>query len=252
MSKPRFTSKTGAFLGLLGLALASLACAGGSKGEAGPAEPAPASEPAPALVSQKAPAPTPPASAAQPAAPEAKKGAPEAGGDEPVKVTARLIGTSGSTDEGLVHALGKLDQAPDDRQGSGGGRALSGVGAPSNPQPTGRARPMPGKMKRGQANGDLGGWTKQEIDRGIRRRAGAFRACYARELATKPKLAGKVVVSFRITPAGKVKSARVLGAESTLRDKRVESCVTRQIMRIRFPAKDKAAEVRYPLVFTPK
>ncbi|HWN66615.1 MAG TPA: AgmX/PglI C-terminal domain-containing protein, partial [Haliangium sp.] len=64
-----------------------------------------------------------------------------------------------------------------------------------------------------------------------------------------PGLGGKLVVTFRIKPDGTVQSARVVPGKSTLRNSSVESCVTRQITGLKFPAKG-GGVVNYPLIFS--
>ena len=105
-------------------------------------------------------------------------------------------------------------------------------------------------VKPGTATGDFGGLTKAEIDRVIKARKGFIRACYQNELNRVRGLGGKVVVNFRIRASGKVQSVRVVGGKSSLRNPRVESCIKRQIARLKFPAKDSGAVVDYPFIFS--
>ena len=76
-----------------------------------------------------------------------------------------------------------------------------------------------------------------------------FRACYQKELNRSPGLGGKMVVHFVIGGDGTVKSAKTSGG-SSLRNDAVESCVTSNIMRLKFPAKGGMANVNYPFVFS--
>ena len=64
------------------------------------------------------------------------------------------------------------------------------------------------------------------------------------------RLGGKLVVGFQIGGDGVVKSAKVSGG-STMRNAAVESCVTSNIMRLKFPAKGGLANVNYPFLFQP-
>ena len=101
----------------------------------------------------------------------------------------------------------------------------------------------------GQATGDLGGLTREEIDRVVRSRQGLIRSCYQRELDHAGGLGGKLVVSFTIAPAGEVSRAKIDGGKSTLRNGAVEDCVTRQILKLKFPAKG-GGFVNYPFIFS--
>jgi hypothetical protein len=101
----------------------------------------------------------------------------------------------------------------------------------------------------GEMSGDPGGLTKEEIDRVVRSRAGVFRACYQKELNRSPGIGGKMVIHFVISGDGTVKSAN--GAGGTLKNDGVESCITSNVMRLRFPAKPPGGIVNYPFVFSP-
>ncbi len=95
---------------------------------------------------------------------------------------------------------------------------------------------------------ETGDMPPDTIGRVIRSRAGVFRACYQKELARDPKLAGKVVVQFEIAPEGKVTKAAV--QSSTLASKPVEDCVVSNVLRLRFPTMDAKAVVTFPFVFS--
>jgi hypothetical protein len=101
----------------------------------------------------------------------------------------------------------------------------------------------------GTVSGDLGGLSRDEIDRVVKARQGLIRACYQRELNKVRGLAGKLVVGFTIGADGTVKSARIDGGKSSLRNAEVEGCVKRQIMKLKFPAKG-GGVVNYPFIFS--
>lgn len=86
-----------------------------------------------------------------------------------------------------------------------------------------------------EKSGGQGGLTKAQIDQAVRARQGLIRACCQRELSRTPGLSGKVVTSCRVVSDGHVKSARVLGDRSTLRDKPVQLCIMRQLQKAEFP-----------------
>jgi outer membrane biosynthesis protein TonB len=84
----------------------------------------------------------------------------------------------------------------------------------------------------------------------IKRSMGQIKACYERELKTNPDLAGKVSVSWVISPEGKAQEVSVV--ENTMGNNEVGNCVAKVIGRIPFPAPPDGAEVEipgYPFVF---
>jgi hypothetical protein len=121
--------------------------------------------------------------------------------------------------------LAKLDQA-----------SLDGVGVMLNQGTTAAA-------------GASAGLTAAEIDKVIKARAGLLKACYQKELAKKPGLEGKLVVSFTIAADGTVSRATRNDPASTLRDDDVTSCILRQFQRMSFPARG-GGKVTYPLIFS--
>ncbi|ACY16463.1 AgmX/PglI C-terminal domain-containing protein [Haliangium ochraceum] len=145
--------------------------------------------------------------------------------------------------------------------GPGGGGSAQGdfvsqgkidVGATRSPKGTGgggRGAREVAVVRTGGASGDFNGLSKAEIDRVIKTRSGLIRACYQRELNRSRNLSGKLVITFRIRSNGTVQSARVVGSKSTLRNSKVESCVTRQLTRLKFPAKG-GGVVNYPFIFS--
>jgi len=71
----------------------------------------------------------------------------------------------------------------------------------------------------------------------VNKHADAIENCYKKEARINPNLKGSVSMQFTILPNGKVSNVRVL--KSTLRNKKVESCVQRRIRSWRFPTIDK-------------
>ena len=78
----------------------------------------------------------------------------------------------------------------------------------------------------------LGFCKKSDIDKVRKKRAGAFRFCYERELQSRPDLAGKLSVRFTIDESGKVEGAKI--TKSTIPDKRIGKCVVKNIRKLRF------------------
>ena len=87
------------------------------------------------------------------------------------------------------------------------------------------------------------------IQRVVRGNFGEFRKCYEQGLQKDPDLAGKVVVRFVISTAGKVSSA---SGESTTLPEEVKSCVVSSFRSLDFPQPDGGiVTVSYPIVFSP-
>lgn len=141
----------------------------------------------------------------------------------------------GGSVQGDVVSQGKIDTGETRRPKGDGG--------------SGRGPTEVAVVGTGDAEGDLGGLTKEEIDRVIRSRKGLIRACYQRELNRTHGLGGKLVVNFRIKADGQVQSVRVVPGKSSLRNPKVESCVVRQITTLKFPAKG-GGVVNYPFIFS--
>lgn len=111
---------------------------------------------------------------------------------------------------------------------------------------TGGGSGATGQIVMKPADATLGAHSVEEIDRVFRSRAGVFRACYQREVAHDPKLAGKLVYTITIDENGAV--TRVEQKPSTLKSKAVAACMSSQLKRLKFAAKGKAI-VTYPFVF---
>jgi hypothetical protein len=104
-------------------------------------------------------------------------------------------------------------------------------------------------VKRGSGTSDdTGGFTAEEIDRVIKSRARDVRACYQKELSRTPKLAGKIVARIEIAEDGVVTSATI--KSTTMKSSAVESCLSAQLKRLKFPARGAKAIVTYPFIFT--
>lgn len=86
------------------------------------------------------------------------------------------------------------------------------------------------------------------VRRFIKRNAARLSACYERELAAKPELAGEVKTSFVITAIGAVQEVTAEGV-----DPKVAGCVRGVLASIAFPQPRNGGvvKVQYPLVFQP-
>ncbi len=94
-----------------------------------------------------------------------------------------------------------------------------------------------------------GALTKAIIKKYINRQKGSIILCYKREVQKVPDLEGKVIVSFTISPTGKVMRPSI--RSSTLGNAKVEGCITKRLGMWRFPAPQNAGAVRvsYPFLF---
>lgn len=140
----------------------------------------------------------------------------------------------GGDAEGDFTSQGKIDTGKSRPGGTGG---------------TGNGVKEVALVATGNASGDFGGLTKEEIDKVVKSRAGLIKSCYQRELDKTKGLGGKLVVAFSIAPAGDVTKQKVDSGKSTLHNDSVEDCVLRQIAKLKFPAKG-GGVVNYPFIFS--
>ncbi|MCO4762679.1 MAG: AgmX/PglI C-terminal domain-containing protein [Myxococcales bacterium] len=98
-----------------------------------------------------------------------------------------------------------------------------------------------------KASGEL---PKKVIQKYIRRKMGAIKACYQKGLQSNPNLSGKVQVLFLIKPSGAIAGAKV--KDSSLNSSRVEGCILKNVKSWKFPrAKGGGTtKVLYPFRFT--
>lgn len=83
----------------------------------------------------------------------------------------------------------------------------------------------------------------------IKKHLPSIKYCYESKLRASPTLSGKVTVQFVIGRKGKVVDARI--KSSSLGSTEVESCVLKQIRKMKFPKpKGGVVSVSYPFVFT--
>ncbi|MEZ4436799.1 MAG: AgmX/PglI C-terminal domain-containing protein [bacterium] len=111
-----------------------------------------------------------------------------------------------------------------------------------------KQRRRPTVRVRSEAPG-LGGHCKEgDITRVVGARQSGIKYCYEKALARAPELQGKVTVNWRILLDGKVGSVMI--EASTLGDREVEDCISRQVRRWSFPKPEGGmCQVRYPFVF---
>lgn len=106
------------------------------------------------------------------------------------------------------------------------------------------------KVKRPSEAFGTGVLDQAEIAKVVRRRTGAVKNCYERQLKRNPKLSGTVKIQFTIQQSGRVGQASVL--QNTTNDGALGTCIVSQIKRWRFRKPDGGSvTVAYPFVFAP-
>ena len=145
-------------------------------------------------------------------------------------------GGGGTGGYGRIHGLGSIDT------GGGTGRnANIGIGRKK------RKKVAKLKLSGGRSSG---GCDKGDIAKNVRRRAAALRACYERQLMSKPDLKGKVTVQWTINQEGAVTRPKVV--TNTINNPSVTDCVMRTINRIRFKKPEAGiCVIQWPFVFAP-
>jgi hypothetical protein len=89
------------------------------------------------------------------------------------------------------------------------------------------------------------GLTVDEVHRVVKARSGIYRACYHKELARTPKIAGTLTVTAEVTREGRVEQSRSRGS---LESGPVQTCVDGNFMRLKFPPKP--AKTRFTIALT--
>ncbi|MFH1530039.1 MAG: AgmX/PglI C-terminal domain-containing protein, partial [Pseudomonadota bacterium] len=90
---------------------------------------------------------------------------------------------------------------------------------------------------------------KQDVMRTVQRRAAAIRSCYEVALQLQPDLKGKLTVKWTINLDGKVQGVQIVG--NTMKNKKVETCVSKVVGRMRFmKPKGGLCIIKWPFVFS--
>ena len=113
----------------------------------------------------------------------------------------------------------------------------------------GRDRKRASRVKLG--SGSMGQFCKKaDVQRKVRGRAAAIRACYEMQLQMKPDLRGKVTVQWIIDLTGRVKGVKTV--QNTSGNKKLGKCISKIIGKVHFqkPAGGMCI-IRWPFVFTP-
>jgi TonB family protein len=147
---------------------------------------------------------------------------------------------SGGGGSGKTSGLGGLAAA-------GGSKQVGEGGALSEKEVRGNI-----KMEDGDEIGGTGEFDAKLVVAEVRKRLGAIKACYERELRRNPTLQGKVTVQFTIEQSGTISKASA--TENTTKDDAVASCVVDAVKRFRFNPGPEGGSVvfAYPFVFAPQ
>jgi len=89
----------------------------------------------------------------------------------------------------------------------------------------------------------------EAITASINKQSATIEYCYKQRAKVNPNLKGRIDLEITIAPRGRVSTARILN--SSLGDKRLESCILRNIKRWRFGAVDDGGpvKIRVPFIF---
>ncbi|MCA9670609.1 MAG: AgmX/PglI C-terminal domain-containing protein [Myxococcales bacterium] len=139
-----------------------------------------------------------------------------------------VVGTGrggGGTGEGTIGlgTLGTIGKGGGGGSGAGYGRGAGRLGGR-------RARAPRVLAGRAEVRGSL---DKEIIRRIIRRHINEVKYCYAKELQSNAKLGGRVIIQFTIAATGQVVASVV--QSSTVKNRKVESCIARAVRRWLFP-----------------
>ncbi|MBX7096326.1 MAG: TonB family protein [Myxococcaceae bacterium] len=169
-----------------------------------------------------------------------------------------LGGLQGGAGVGDAHGVGGMGSRGAGTGGGGTGLGLGGLGTKGGGRGAGgfgsidlggkgkdSTRIIPGKTT------VVGGLSKDQINKVIKRHQNEIKFCYEQELQKTPDLSGKVAVLFTIDPAGGVAEANV--SESTMGNSTAENCMLARIRRWKFPEPEGGGTVTvtYPWVFKP-
>ncbi len=128
--------------------------------------------------------------------------------------------------------------------GGGGGNSYGKNAATIKDKKTKVPKIVPGRPR---VQGSL---DKEIIRRVVRQHRNEIRYCYEKQLQKNPKLSGEVKVKFIISGTGSVMSAVV--SDSTLKNSKVQQCMTKKIRRWVFPEPKGGGTVivNYPFKFS--
>lgn len=81
-----------------------------------------------------------------------------------------------------------------------------------------------------------------------------FNGCYKRSLKANPKLSGTMTFDFEVGDSGKIVKLNLNNSNSSLRDRNLESCVSKAMKSLRFPSAPSRSVLvtSYPFLFSPE
>lgn len=169
------------------------------------------------------------------------------GGDDELRVGRGTGGLSirgvdsggGGEGHGRIHAIGGVD--------TGGG---PGSGGPSTGATLDKKEARELKVHYEEKTPKVGDFCdRSDIRRVVGAKASSIKYCFERQLQRQPDLHGKIIAQWKVGLDGKVMNATI--ASSTMGSRAVESCIEREISRMRFERPDGGiCVINYPFVFT--
>lgn len=88
----------------------------------------------------------------------------------------------------------------------------------------------------------------EAITAAINKQSGLVEYCYQRRAKVNPNLRGRIDMEIVIEPSGKVSQARI--TNSSIKDKRLESCIVKNVKKWRFGKVDAGlVKIRVPFIF---
>ena len=97
--------------------------------------------------------------------------------------------------------------------------------------------------------GSLGKHAVEDLQRIFRTRAAVYRACYEKELASAPDLAGTIVFFVTIARDGSVAEVRLEHNTTPEELRPTGNCIAERMLDLKFPATGKAV-FSYPMSFS--
>ncbi len=131
--------------------------------------------------------------------------------------------------------------------GGGGGGGGAGKGGQASGPKKSAVRPKP-KLDLEAAK--EGAFCKESnIREVVQKRSAMLKSCYEQQLLADPSLSGKIIVFWKIGLDGKVTEASI--KSSTMKNDRVEACLTKSVRRLTFDKPDGGiCVVEFPFIFT--
>ena len=165
------------------------------------------------------------------------------GGRDDLQSASTTLEGGGAFDPNSNGAIGRKGGKSGFSTGSGT-KGLGGLGAGG-----GEGKGQGSGQGAGSGESVVGGLDRETVRKFVMARRQEIRACYERGLAMNPKLRGRVVPKWYISPSGPVSS--IMLEHTELRQSTVESCVMSVIKSIVFPKapNGQPTTVIYPFMF---